>query len=167
MGALFIGQGLPRLLQRAQEILEILGFAEVPIHAGEANISDLVHLLKGVHHQLADLLAWNFSFPGSLELADDTIDDALDALILDRALAQSDGDGAVELLAVEGNAAAIGLHDIQFAKLYTLDGGEALAAAGAEAAAADGGRVLRRTGVFHLGVVVATKGAAHAGQVAR
>ena len=59
------------------------------------------------------------------------------------------------------------LHHGQLAQLHALDGGEALAAIAAEAAAADRAVVLGRAAVLHLGVVVAAERAAHGGSALR
>src|SRR6185437_2366115 len=137
------------------------GFTEIPIDAGEADVGDRVELLQRVHHQLPDLLAGDVALPARLELADDAVDDALDALLLDRPLAQRDADRAGELVAVERHPPLVGLHHGQLAQLDPLDCGEALAAGAAEAAAADRGTVLGRTAVLHLRVVMAAERAAH------
>src|SRR5215475_4852855 len=42
--------------QRANEVLEVLGLAEIAIDAGKPHIGDRVHCAQRVHHQLADLL---------------------------------------------------------------------------------------------------------------
>src|SRR5690606_12906380 len=97
----------------------------------------------------------------ALELADDAGDHALDALRLHRPLADGGGHRAGQFLAVERHLAARLLDDRQFAQLHPLKGGEAAAAAVADAATADGARVFGRAAVLHLGVVIAAIGTAH------
>jgi len=141
--------------------LEVFGFAEIAVDAGEADIGDGVDFLEGFHHQFADVAGSDVGLAAGFELADDAVDDALDALVLDRAFAERDADGAGEFVAIEGDAAGIGFEDDEFAELDAFDGGEALAAGGAEAAAADGAAVLGWAGVFHLRVEFAAEGTAH------
>ena len=101
--------------------------------------------------------------PDDFELANDAVDNALDPLLLDRPFAQCYADRAGELIAVERNAPAVGLHHGKFTQLGAFDGGEALAAIGAEAAAPDCAAVLRGARVLHLRVLVAAEWAAHGG----
>src|SRR5271165_6183701 len=158
------GSAIARLVgfaQRADEILEILRLAEVAVDAGEADIGHRIQLLQRVHHQLADLLGGDVALARGLELAHHAVNDPLDPFLLDRPLAQRDTDRARELVAVERHPPSVRLHHGQFAKLYPLDRGEALAAIAAGAAATDRRVVLGRTAVLDLGIVVATERAAH------
>src|ERR1700761_3962981 len=109
--------GLSGLAQSTDEVLVVLGFTEITVDRGKSYIGDRIELLQRVHHQFADLLAGNIAFARCLELADDRIDDALDALLLDRPLAQRDADRARQLVAIEWHPAMIGLHHGQFAQL--------------------------------------------------
>ena len=136
----------------ADEVLEILGLAEIAIDRGEADIGDVVEALQPLHHQLADLLGRDLALAGALELAHDAVDHALDPLGLDRALAQRDLDRAHQLVAVERHRAGRSLDHGQLAQLHPLEGREAAAAVRADAAAADRGAVLGRPRVLHLGV---------------
>ena len=120
----------------AEEGLEVLGFAEVAVDAGEADVGDGVHFFQCFHDEFAELGGGDVGFAGGFELADDAGDDALDPFVLDGALAEGDADGAGELIAVEGDAAAVVLDHCEVAELDALDRGEALATAAAEAAAA-------------------------------
>ena len=66
----------------------------------------------------------------AFEPAHDAVDHALDALGLDRPLAQRERDRARELVAVERHALAVLLHHGELAQLHPLEGGEARAAGG-------------------------------------
>ncbi len=154
-------EALSALFERAQEVLEVPRLAEVAVDAGEADVSDGVHLLQRLHHQLADILARHLALTGRFKLADEAIHDALDPLVLDRALAQGDADGAGELVSVEQDASPVRLDHGEFAQLHPFDGGEALPAIAAEAAPADGRAVIGGATVFDLRVLVAAKRAAH------
>src|SRR5258708_15887454 len=51
--------GLRGLAKRADEVLEILGLAEIAIDAGKADVGDRIELPQRVHHQFTDLLRRN------------------------------------------------------------------------------------------------------------
>src|SRR6202007_2720213 len=125
------------------------------------DIRDRINLLQGIHDQLANLLRWDVTLSGGLKLADDPVDDALDALLLHRTFIERDADGTSQLVAVEWYAAVVGFHHCEFAQLGPLDRGEALATMGTEAPAPDRAAVLTGTAVLHLGVLVAAEWAAH------
>ena len=130
-------RGLWLSFKFADDRLEIARLAEIAVDRGEAHIGDVVEGLQPLHHQFADPLARDVALALALELAHDAVDHALDPLGLDRALAQGDLDRAHELVAVEGRAPAVLLDDREFAQLHALEGREAAAAIGADAAAAD------------------------------
>jgi hypothetical protein len=71
------------------------------------------------------------------------------------------GQRTLKLLTLERFAAAILLHDDQFAKLDALKGGETAAASRAMAAAADRRIILAGAAVFDLRVVMSAKWATH------
>ncbi len=85
------------------------------------------------------------------------------AHLLDRPLATGEGDGLLDLVAVEGLPLAAALDDHDLAQLDALERGEARAAAFALAPPADRGVVFRWAGVFYLRVIVGTKRTAHRG----
>jgi hypothetical protein len=70
------------------------GLAEVAIDRGKAHVGDGIEALQRLHHQLADTEDGIFQFAHAFELAHDARYHAVDALGLDRALAQRDLDGS-------------------------------------------------------------------------
>src|SRR6185312_12441394 len=134
----------------ADELAEILGFAEIAVDRSEAHIGDLVERGQRLHHQLADQIARNVRLAGAFELADDRVDDALDALGLDRALAQRDIDRARQLVALEGLALPVLLDDRQFAQLHALERGKARRAIGTEPAPPDRRAIIGRPRILDL-----------------
>src|SRR5437899_110499 len=70
-------------------------------------------------------------------------------------------DRAGELVALEGLALRVFLDHRQLAQLHPLEGREAGAAIGAEAAAADRAAIVGRPRIFHLGVIGAAERTAH------
>src|SRR4029453_2698445 len=128
---------------------------------GEAHIGDVVERAQHLHHHLAHGLRGNLALALALEFAHDLGDDLLDALGLDRALAQRDLYRAQELVAVERHATAVALDHGELAQLHPLEGGEAKIAGEAHTAAADDGGILRRPRILHLGVEAAAIGTAH------
>jgi hypothetical protein len=68
---------------------------------------------------------------------------------------------AFELIAFERLAPGVLLDDNQFAQLNALERRESSAAGGTVAASADGGVVLARPAVLHLGIIVSAKRASH------
>jgi len=103
------------------EFAEILGLAEIAVDRGKADIGDLVERRQRLHDQLADHVARDVGFARAFELAHQRIDDALDAVGLDRALAQRDVDRAGQLVAVERLALRVLLDDRQLAQLHSLE----------------------------------------------
>src|SRR3546814_15089949 len=76
-----------RFGDRGREFLEILGFGEIAIDAGEADIGDIVEALERLHHHRADLLRLDFILARGFELALDSRYEAFDPRAVDRALA--------------------------------------------------------------------------------
>src|SRR6185437_16725202 len=70
----------------ADEFAEILRLAEIAIDRGKAHIGNLIERRQRLHHQLADHVTRDVALARAFELAHDGIDDALDALALDRTL---------------------------------------------------------------------------------
>ena len=87
--------------QLAEDLLEVLGLAEVLVDGGEAHIGHVVEALQPLHDEFAHRLARHLAVAHALELAHDAVDHALDPLGLDRALAQRDLDRALQLVPVE------------------------------------------------------------------
>src|SRR3954469_11915156 len=92
--------GSAPIADRAGNLREIAGLAEVLVDRGEANVGDVVEGLEPVHHRLADLACPDLVAAG-FELALDRRDEAVQPLGRDVPLAAGDGDGARELVAVE------------------------------------------------------------------
>src|SRR3990167_5481996 len=155
--ALILG-GLAQALL-AEEGRELAGLAEVAIDRGVADIGHVIEALELLHDQFADHGRGEFGLAHALKLAGDQRDHPLDALGLDGPLAGGDGEGAGQLVALEGRAPARPLEDRQLSQLHPLEGGEAAAALRTEAAAADGRAVFRRAAVLHLAFGVAAEGA--------
>src|SRR5262249_7559729 len=122
--------------QFIEHSLEILGFAKVAIDRGKAHIGDVVEGAQRLHHQLGDGLGGDFALALALELAYHLGYGLLDALRLDRALAQRDLHRAQELVAVERHAPAVAFDHHQLAQLYPLECREAEIASEAHTAAA-------------------------------
>src|SRR4029079_7060453 len=142
--------------------LEILGLAEIAVDRGETHIGDIVELAQIGHHRFADRLGGYLALAEALELADNLRHHLVDALGLDRPLAQRDLDRPQQLIAIERHAPAVALDDDELAQLHALEGGEAEIARQADAAAADDGGIFRRPRILHLGIEASTARAAHA-----
>src|SRR5579872_2181013 len=143
------------------ELAKILRLPEIPVHRGEANVGDLIEACQGFHHEAADHVAGDLGLTGTLELAHDGIDDPLDALGLDRPLAQRNVDRARELVAVEGLALGVLLDHGELAQLHALKGGEARGAVRAKPAAPDRRAILGRPGILDLRILASAKRTAH------
>jgi len=91
----------------------------------------------------------------ALELAHDLGHGLIDALRLDRTLAQRDLDRAQQLVSIERHAAAVALDDHKLAQLHALECGKAEIAAQTHATAADDGGILGRPRVFDLRIEAA------------
>src|SRR5262249_49369381 len=134
--------------------------AEIAVDRREADISDVVQRPQRVHHHLAHGLGRDIALALAFELAHDLGHRLVDALGLDRPLAQRDLHRAQQLVAVERDAAAVALDDSELAQLHALEGGEPEVAAQAHAAPADDGGILGRPRILHLGVETAAIGTA-------
>src|SRR5262249_51464762 len=95
-------------------------------------------------------LGGDFALALALELAHDLGHGLIDALRLDRTLAQRDLDRAQQLVSVERHAAAVALDDHKLAQLHALECGKAEIAAQTHPAARDEGALLGRPRVFDL-----------------
>src|SRR5262249_37568754 len=134
----------------------------IPVNRGEADVGHLIEAGQRLHHQLADHIGRDFIFAHGFQAPHDPRDRTIDALALDRTLAQGVVDRTLQLVAVEGLTAAFLLDHDQFAQLHAFKGGEAPAALWTMPAAADRGIVLGGTTVLHLAVVMSAEWAAHA-----
>ncbi len=143
------------------ELFKVAGFAEVAVDRGKAHVGHLIEAGERIHDQLADQGGRNLAFPGGFQAPNDAVDDPLDPLHLHRPLAQGDGHGAQQFVAVEGLALAVGLDHGQLTQLDPLEGGEAGAAIGALAPPADRVVVFGRPRIFDLRVVVTAKRTTH------
>src|SRR6185312_13754319 len=141
---------------------EILGLAEVTIDRRKTYIGDVVELAQMLHHDFADRFRRNLALALAFQFAHDFRDHLLDALRLDRSLAQRYLHGTHELVAIKGNAAAVALYDGQFAQLHAFEGREAEIAGQANTAAADHSRIFGRPRVLHLRIEAAATRATHA-----
>src|SRR5262249_55070022 len=97
----------------------------------------------------------------ALELAHDLGHGLVDALGLDRTLAQRDLHRAQQLVAIERHAAAVALDDHQLAQLHALECGKAEIAGQAHTAATDDGGILGRPRVLDLRIEAAAIRTAH------
>src|SRR6056297_1525905 len=77
MSALAVGQ-------TADEILEVLGFAEITVNAGKPDIGDRVQAFERFHDQRPDTFRRDFGLAGLLDAPDDAVDGGLDPALLDR-----------------------------------------------------------------------------------
>src|SRR5713101_3243245 len=164
---LYRGRRFAILLARqfVKHRFEILGFAEVSVDRGEAHIGNVIERAQALHHHLANGLGGDFALALALELAHDLGHGLIDALRLDRTLAQRDLHRAQELVTVKRHAAAVALDDDELAQLYPLECREAEIAGEADATAADDGAILRRPRVLHLRVEAAAIRTAHDGHL--
>src|SRR5690606_33970265 len=131
------------------------------IDRGEADIGDVVYGLQRLHDEATDLVGHHLGLARAFELAGDATRRALDAVGIDIALADRDLHRAQQLVAVERHLAAGALDDDEVAKLHPLEGGEATAAIGADAAAADRRPVLGGARILDLRVFGLTERTAH------
>src|SRR5262249_40523425 len=113
------------------EGLEILRLAEVPVNRGEADVGDLVEVGQRVHDDLADGRALDLVLARAFQAPDDTVDDALQPLAVDRPLAQRDLHRPEQLLAIERLALAGALYHHELTQLHALERREPRAAIGA------------------------------------
>src|SRR5262245_24266942 len=151
------GRGALALGRHARdETLEVTHPGEVMIDRSEADVGHLIELGEALHGQSAQAAGLDLGLPAQLDLAHDAVDDAVDALLVDPALARRDHDRALELLAVERDALALALEHGQLAQLDALEGGEARAAGVALAPPANRPGLLDRPRVLDLIIIRTT-----------
>jgi RNA polymerase primary sigma factor len=140
---------------------ELGGVAEAAVDGGEAEEGDFVEFFEFVHDLAADDGGGDFAFVLGFDFVEDVIDEHVHLGIGDGAFDGGVGDGGAEFFAVEVFMAAVALEDGQDGFDDLFIGGEAVAAAGADAAAADGFAVADGSGIDHFVVGLGTLGAAH------
>ena len=143
--------------------MRVLDFESRPdlgVYDGEFRIPKKIHQIY-FGDDLSDRLRRNLALTLALQLAYDLGDHLLDALGLNRPLAQRNLHRPHELVAIERNAATVALYDGQFAQLHALEGRETEIAGQTNAAAADHGRIFGRPRVFHLRIEAAATRATH------
>jgi hypothetical protein len=115
----------------------------------------VVELLEAGEAEVGD--AGGLDFPAAVaELAFNTIDDQGEGAGVDVPLVARPGEAAEQLLSIEGLAAPVALDHLRDLRDGTLVSGEAMAAAGALPAAADGA-VVDAAGLEGLGGRVAAR----------
>ncbi len=112
---------------------------EVAVDGGVAHECHVIERLQGFEHLQADFFRGDFRFARTFQAADDAGDGALDALVVDRALAQRNLKRTHQLVSGEGGLAARLLQDHQLTQLDPFERREATAAIRADAPPADGG----------------------------
>ncbi len=156
---------MARLLEGGFEGFDFLGefgeVFEVLIHAGEADVGDLVNFLESGHDVLADGAGGDFGVEFALDGLGDLGDEELEALGFDGAFLGGLAEGVEDFGVVEVFAAAVLFDDEEALADGFLEGGEAVAAGETLAAAADGAVLAAGAGVEHFGVFVAALGAVH------
>src|SRR5581483_3890905 len=125
-------------LEIADLIHELGDVAEFLVHAGEADIGNLVDLAQPGHDGVADGAARNFRLVPGLKFVEDVVDRHGQLLQIDRALVAGGADGMEQLFAVEFLAAAVALNYSQTLAHQRLGGGETVSALQALAAPANG-----------------------------
>lgn len=146
---------------------ELGGVAEAAVDGGEAEEGDFVGFFELVHDFAADDGGGDFAFVLGFDFVDDVVDEHVHLGVGDGALDGGVGDGGAQFGAVEVLVAAIALEDVEDGLDDLFVGGEAVAAFGADAAAADDFAVADGAGVDHFVVVVETLGAAHGMECAK
>ena len=134
------------------QLAEIAGLAKIAVDRGEADVGHVIQRLQPLHDELADALGGNLRVAGAFELTHDAVDHALDALGLDRALAQRNLQRTHDLFAVERHPPPRALHNHQVAQLHPLERREPPAAIGADPPPPNRGGILGRPRILHLRV---------------
>src|SRR5256884_5436000 len=141
-------------------VVERVDVLETRVDDLEAEIREGVALGKALEHHLADPSRGNLRGAALFDASLQVVDESIDVLAGERPR-RSLADRARELASVELLAAAVALQDLDPGGLASLEGGEPLLAAIADAASADGVAVIGLAGVDDAGVQVAAGGALH------
>src|SRR5262249_21241781 len=99
----------------SDEIPEILGFPEITVDRGEADIGDLIEARQRLHDEAPDHIARDVGLARALQLTHQRADYPFYPFRLERALSQGDVDRSGEFVAVEWFAVSIFLNHGQLA----------------------------------------------------
>lgn len=149
------------VVDAGDDFREVLGFPEVPVHAGKTDITHSVNRVERFHGEFAHPRGGNFTFAGSFQSPDNAADHLFDLFFRDRALAEGNPDGTGEFFPIEQRPASIGLYNSQFTELDAFNGCETLPASRTGTTTTNGCSVFRRTAVLHLCLGFATERAPH------
>src|SRR2546427_2505127 len=154
-------------LHLEDRLAEVVDALKILVDGGEADIGDIVHLLQLAHHHLADHAARDLALAEREDALLDPVDRLVHVLGRHRPLVQRAHEAGADLLAVVGNAGAVGLDHHGHRELDALVGGEALAAGLALAPPARAVAVLGLARVDHRGVLGLAERAFHRAVPAR
>ena len=167
-GGVETGRGRPRGAEgslAADEVFdfgeELGGVAEAAVHGGETEEGDFVEFFEFVEDLASDDGGGDFAVVLGFDFVGDFVHDHVELGVGDGAFDGGMGDGGAELGAVEVFVPAVAFEDGEDGLDDFLVGGEAVAAAGADAAAADDIAVADGAGIDHFVVGLGTLGAAH------
>ena len=102
---------------------EVVDVVELAIDAGEADEGHCVQVAEIAHHELAELPALDFAFELGVDLVFDVGGGGLDLAAADGPLPAGAFQTAFDLLAIEGDARAVFLHDFDrgfFGRSYVV-----------------------------------------------
>ena len=159
------GGASPWSLDRAEQAFhlfhELVDVLELPVHRGEPHVRDLVQIVEAAHDQLSDLGRGDLPVGLLGQPAFDVVHDLFELRHAHRSFLDGLGEPAHQLVAIEGLAPPVLLHDHEVDLLDPLVGREAPVALQALPAAADDVAVLAFAGVHHFLRHGATVRAAH------
>lgn len=137
---------------------------ELAVDGDVADVGDRVDLVEFVHDLGTDDVGGDFGEVVAVEFGEDFFDGAVEAVHGDGAFFAGLDEAAHEFFAMDGLACAVAFDDAEFGAFDLFVGGVAVGAAEALAAAADGGAVLRHSGVEDLIFERAALNAPHLGE---
>src|SRR5258706_567235 len=135
----------------------------VSMQIGARENSNVIECPQRLHHHLDHSLGGDLALALAFELAYDFRDRLIDALGLDRTLAQRDLQRAQQLIPIEWHATAVALDDDQLAQLHPFERGEAEIARKSHPTAADDGGILGRPRILDLRIEAAAVWTPHGG----
>ncbi len=133
------------------QTFEVIDVFKAAVHAGKADVGNLVELFEFAHDEFAKACGGYFALTQGHELFFDALDGVVYLFGADGAFAQGQAHGVKEFGAFVFGAPAVFLDDVGEVNVWSLVGGVALFTGAALATAANGVAVFGHSGFDDLG----------------
>src|SRR5690606_21636813 len=146
---------------RPQFVDKIAGVGELPVHAGEPHVRNLVQLPQFAHHQFAQLPAIDLGIKPLLDLALHAVDQVVDLFVADGPFPAGFFQARLDPFSLVRHPRAVFFHHLDHGFFNPFIGGVTPVASQAFATAADHAAILAGAGIHDAVVVGRTIRALH------